>query len=271
MNQPPKLPSGGLRTTARAFFVSDRLNTPGLERGDVLSTTPLAFRVNESGFAILFRYGVVVLIGLNALEEDEFLRNLQPRMTGKFARRDEETAVIELSSEQEDQISPGGPIGLQTLSPERLLLIGEALAKSVVLARHEREVASVFDVTEPFARELAERGQIRGGRRSILKNIGKALLVRHRVSGPVEVEEKPDVLWDKPHLERLYARLEDEYELKERAESLNRKLAVIAETAQVLTDIIDTRRSLRLELIIVLLILFEVIITIYQIAISRHW
>jgi uncharacterized Rmd1/YagE family protein len=45
---------------------------------------------------------------------------------------------------------------------------------------------------------------------------------------------------------------------------------VIAETAQVLTDIIDTRRSLRLEMIIVLLILFEVIMTIYQLAIGRH-
>jgi uncharacterized Rmd1/YagE family protein len=78
------------------------------------------------------------------------------------------------------------------------------------------------------------------------------------------------VLWDKPHLERLYARLEDEYELKERAESLNRKLGVIAETAQVLTDIIDTRRSLRLEVIIVLLILFEVLMTIYQLASGRH-
>ena len=144
------------------------------------------------------------------------------------------------------------------------------LAKSVVLARHEREVATVFDATEPLARELAQSGRISGGRGSILKHIGNALSVRHRVTGPVEVSEKPDILWDKPHLERLYARLEDEYELRERAESLNRKLAVIAETAQVLTDIIDTRRSLRLEVIIVLLILFEVIITIYQLAVGRH-
>jgi len=45
---------------------------------------------------------------------------------------------------------------------------------------------------------------------------------------------------------------------------------VIAESAQVLTDIIDTRRSLRLEVIIVLLILFEVIMTIYQLAIGWH-
>ena len=270
MNQASKSPLGGTRTTARAFFVSDRLNTSGLERGDVLATTPLAFRVNENGVAVLFRYGVVVLIGLNALEEEEFLRGLDHRMTGKFARRDEEIAIIELAPEKEDQIPPGGPICLQSLSPDRLILICEALAKSVVLARHEREVASVFDTTEPVARELAQSGRMRGSRRSILKNIGGALLVRHRVSGPVEVEEKPDVLWDKPHLERLYARLEDEYELKERAESLNGKLAVIAESAQVLTDIIDTRRSLRLEVIIVLLILFEVIMTIYQLAMGRH-
>ena len=269
MNQASKSPLGGTRTTVRAFSVSDRLNTSGLERGDVLATTPLTFRVHDEGVAVLFRYGVVVLIGLNALEEDEFLRSLQSRMTGAPVRREEETATIELASEREDQIPPGGPIYLQSLSPERLILVGEALAKSVVLARHEREVAAVFDMTEPFARELARTGRMHTGRSAILKHIGNALSVRHRVSGPVEVSEKPDILWDKPHLERLYARLEDEYELSERAESLNRKLAVIAETAQVLTDIIDTRRSLRLELIIVLLILSEVIITVYQLAMGR--
>ena len=36
MDQASKSPLGGTRTTARAFFVSDRLNTSGLERGDVL-------------------------------------------------------------------------------------------------------------------------------------------------------------------------------------------------------------------------------------------
>jgi uncharacterized Rmd1/YagE family protein len=94
--------------------------------------------------------------------------------------------------------------------------------------------------------------------------VGHALLVRQRMSGRVAVEEKPDVLWDRPDLERLYARLEDEYELKERAAALHRKLEVLGDTAQALTDIIDTERSLRLELIIVLLIVFEIVITFYQ-------
>jgi uncharacterized Rmd1/YagE family protein len=94
-------------------------------------------------------------------------------------------------------------------------------------------------------------------------------LVQHRVSGRVAVAEKPDVVWDRPDLERLYARLQDEYELQERADALARKLAVISDMAEVLTDIIDTKRSLRLELIIVLLILFEIAITAYELLTRR--
>ena len=125
-------------------------------------------------------------------------------------------------------------------------------------------VAAVFDLVEPFARQLAEKGRADAGRRAILKHIGNALLVQHRVSGRVAVAEKPDVVWDRQDLERLYARLQDEYELKERAEALSRKLAVIAETAEVLTDIIDTKRSLRLEIAIVVLIAIELVIAAYQ-------
>jgi uncharacterized Rmd1/YagE family protein len=77
------------------------------------------------------------------------------------------------------------------------------------------------------------------------------------------------VLWDRPDLERLYARLEDEYELSERAETLNRKLSVIADTATTLSDIIDTKRSLRLELIVIYLIAFEILVTFYEIY-TRH-
>ncbi len=88
------------------------------------------------------------------------------------------------------------------------------------------------------------------------------LLVQHRVSGRVAVEEKPEVLWDQPGLERLYARIEDEYELRERTTALHRKLAVIGETTTALTDLIHTNRSLRLEIVVVLLIALEIVINV---------
>ena len=258
----------GTRVTAHALHVGDRINTIGFE-GEALSAVPLAIRVGKTGIAVLFRYGVAVLIGLSPEEEIGFLERLKPRIGGKLAHLEEETAIVALVSEAEDQVQAGGPIQLRDMLPERLLVIADVLAKSVVLAHDEREVEKVFEIIEPFAKELADYGRTRRDRKGVLQLIGNALLVQQRVSGRVAIGEKPDALWDRPDLERLYARLEDEYELKERVDALNRKLAVVSETANTLADIIDTRRSLRLEIIIVLLIAFEIVITFYQIYAGR--
>jgi uncharacterized Rmd1/YagE family protein len=256
------------RFTAHALYVGDRINTMGFE-SEALSAVPLAIRLNQTGIAVLFRYGVAVLIGVSPHDEAGFLERLKPRIGGMFARFEEEMAVVTVGGGAEDQVPAGGPIQLRNMVPERLLVIADVLAKSVVLAHDEREVAKVFEIIEPFARELADHGRTRRNRRAVLQLIGNALLVQHRVSGRVAVGEKPDALWDRPDLERLYARLEDEYELRERVDTLNRKLAVVAETADTLADIIDTRRSLRLELIVVVLIAFEIIVTFYQIYAAR--
>jgi uncharacterized Rmd1/YagE family protein len=256
-------PTPSRRVTARTLHLGERLDTAGLERSDLISTTPLAFPVHD-GYAVLFRYGVVVLIGLTPLQEDEILRGIRPRIAGAFATLEEETTTLEIAAEREDQIAPGGPITVRDLSAPRLLVVADALAKNVALVRDEREASKVFEVIEPFAAELARTGRPAFNRRKMLRTIGQALLVHHRMSGRVEVEEKPDILWDHPQLERLHARLADEYELKDRAIALARKLRVIDETTRALTDIIDTERSTRLEATIVLLIVVEVVITIYD-------
>jgi uncharacterized Rmd1/YagE family protein len=253
------------QVTLRALLLGERIDLAGLERSDVISTIPLAFRVGQNGYAVLFRYGAVVLIGLSPVEEDELIRALQPRVTGAFARPEDESALIEIAPDGEDQIAPGGPVSLRDLSPPRLLVLADVLGKNVALGRDEREVAKVIEVVEPFAATLARTGRSPSNRREILKKIGNALLVHHRMSGRVEVQEKPDILWDHPELDRLHARLVDEYELKERAAGLARKLSVIDETTRALTDIIDTERSVRLEVTIVALIVVEVLVAVYEI------
>ena len=106
----------------------------------------------------------------------------------------------------------------------------------------------------------------------MLELIGQALLVQHRVSGRIAVQEKPDILWDRPDLERLYARLNDEYELDERAQTLKNKLDVVVETGRALTDVIEADRTTRLESIVILLISVEIVLSLFQIVIfgGRH-
>ncbi len=261
----PPVALPGERITARAVLVGDRIDAAGLERGDMIAAVPLAMRLSPNKFIAVYRFGVVVLAGLSQAEEASFFERIAGRISGKPDGRHDETAMLEIRSDYEDKVPPGGPVEIPDLSTARFLVVADALAKSVSLARDETKLSGVFDIIEPFAAQLARTGRAPWNRRSMLKLIGQALLAQHRISGRVAVEEKPDILWDHPGLERLYTRLEDEYELIERAKAVTQKLSVIVETGQTLTDILDVDRATRLEAVIVVLILAETLVALVQI------
>ncbi len=83
--------------------------------------------------------------------------------------------------------------------------------------------------------------------------------------GRVQPSEKPDVLWDRPDLEVLHLRVADEFEIRDRNIVLERKLDLIARTAELLLDLLQNRRALRVEWYVVALIIFEILLTLFQI------
>jgi uncharacterized Rmd1/YagE family protein len=255
---------------ARAVLLGERLGRAPADADGVVTPAPLSFKIGEGGLVVLFRYGAAVMFGLDHAAEAGTLRTLAERVIIPEETPEEETAQIAIRPDEEEMITPSGVIQLRASTPDHLLVVADAMAKSIALARDERHVAAVFDAIEPFAAGLAERGRSPGGRGAILKMIGRALLVQHHASGRVAVREKPDILWDRPDLERLYGRLEDEYELAERAETLDRKLAFISTAASALVELKDADRSLRLELAIVVLILAELAVAFVQLFIFRR-
>jgi uncharacterized Rmd1/YagE family protein len=75
------------RKRIRALLLSDRIDTSNLEHDGVVSTAPLTFKYGNGGFVTLFRYGVAVLMGLTAAEEEQILRSLRLRLVRPVARR----------------------------------------------------------------------------------------------------------------------------------------------------------------------------------------
>src|SRR4051812_47347919 len=75
----------------RAVMLGERINASGLELGALVSSTPAAFRVH-AGLVVVFRYGVVVLIGLLPSEEKVLIDGLKSRVTGEFSPYEEEIA-----------------------------------------------------------------------------------------------------------------------------------------------------------------------------------
>jgi uncharacterized Rmd1/YagE family protein len=222
----------------------------------VISTAPFGYRKND-GYVVAFRYGAVVMIGLGDADENSVLDELKPE---KVNPPEEERFSIEIRPDQDEGLATNGGLQLKELTAAHVLVLADVLAKSVALASYEREIASVFDTIEPAATALAVSGRIPRDRKALLQLIGSALLAQHRVSGRIAFAEKPEILWEHPELERFYARLEDEFEIVERGTLLNGKMTVLASVAETFTDMMDTARSARLELLIVLLIVAEIVI-----------
>jgi uncharacterized Rmd1/YagE family protein len=246
----------------RACFLGERLNLRGLLEPTV-TLGPLTLPVGEAGLAVLFRYGAVVMFNLAETEQKNFFKELRERIENPLRNMETEDAQLYVVGKQPEGVTPEG-IGVADLTQARLQIVATALARSVALAYYENAMAGAFDMIEPLARRLENpRG---GGRRlrELLRHIGGTLLVLHKMTGRVGIQDKPDLLWDHPEVERLYLHLENEYELRERNTVLERKLALINQTAETAVNLMQNRSMLRVEWYIVILIVFEVLLSTYQ-------
>ena len=259
-------PASPTPLTARAHQIGERIDIKGLERADSFSKNPLAFRTPAGGTVVLFKTGTAVFISMTPIEEEETIRGLEARIGEPLAERETETVQITAGGE-DDGVSTAGVIHLKNADPHRLLLVAEALAGSVSMAVDERSVGGAFDRVGKVARSLKNRTLPGGDRGEILEQLGEALSIQSRLAGRIGMDDKPDTLWDHPELERLWAKLIDEYDLKSRANAISQKLDVIRDSADTLGDLLTTRTSHRLELYIIALIALEIMISVA----GRFW
>lgn len=251
---------------ARALQLGERIDLKGLERDDVFSTSPLAFRTSEGGTVVLFKSGTAVFLGLTPVAEDALIASLGGRIAEPLpeGERESETARLVVKADADDLSGPAGTLYLRGIDQNRILLVAEAMAVSVALAYDERRIGRAFDRIGPLTERLKQGRLPDQPQRELLSQIGDALSIQERLASRVDLDEKPDVLWDHPELERLWTRLVDEYDLTVRSRAIARKLEVIQETSATLTDLISTRTSHRLEWYIIILILFEVVLGLYD-------
>jgi uncharacterized Rmd1/YagE family protein len=255
----------GSRFEVRAVHVGERIDVKGLEPR-LSAQLPVMIAVG-AGCAALLRAGAVVLFGVDPVEQEKLIADLGERVQQRSRKTETERATVRVG--EQDAIEPDG-IVMREVTLERLQVIAVILGKSVILARQELDLADAFNAIEPLAlRMKSQPARIPWSQDDLVRQIGGAMFVEQQLVGSAEVLEKPDLLWDNPELDRLYARLEDEYELRERHAALERKLAVVARAAQTMLDLHQARRSLKVEYYIIGLIAIEVVLAVIQMALHR--
>jgi required for meiotic nuclear division protein 1 len=261
-------PAAAESLPVRALLLGERIDTR-LERNGSLGTAPLTLNLAGGGIAVLFRYGAVVLFGAKSAAMDDFVKGLASSVVGAFPVPERDDARLLIRPDSDHHVDTAGNILLRDRSIERLQLVADILAKSLVLAHYETRINDLFDRIEPLAVTLREKGRAGAAGKELLRHIGDVLLIQQKMVGRVGTSETPELLWEYPALDRFYQRLADEYELRDRDRALDRKLDIVSNTIETLLGLVQTRSSMRVEWYIVALIVAEVLLSLYPLLLRR--
>jgi uncharacterized Rmd1/YagE family protein len=253
----------------RALLLGERLDLRAFGREAPRDPAPAVLDIPGGGQAVLFRYGAAVLFGAAPEAADQFAVSLAAQTSGAFAAAERDEARVAVDPRAEQPIDAAGTIQLREWTTERLQLVADILAKSLVLAHYETRIADIFDRIEPLAATLREKGRAGATGKVLLRHIGDVLLMQQQMIGRVETAETPELLWEHPELERFYMRLADEYELRERDRALDRKLDIVSRTVETLLGLVQTRSSMRVEWYIVILIVAELVLSLWPLLLRR--
>jgi uncharacterized Rmd1/YagE family protein len=223
----------------------------------------LHFRT-AGGDVFIYPFGAVVFrdVPAEAREAElERLRRARPGLT--------KTTVLEEITVRED---PGrepdvadGTLTLDRLSPDRASVVALTVAQSAAMEYYERIVEEMFARTDRLVERLEQRGTVPLRTRPMHQFIGAAVGTRNEVLSVLHLLDKPDEAWEDPGMNRIYDELRAEFDLVDRYQALELKLRSVQEGLELVLDVARDRRLVLLETAIVLLIIFEITLTLLRV------
>ncbi len=146
--------------------------------------------------------------------------------------------------------------------PLIMLAISFALSQSIKLVNYEESVDKTIKQMSHIPLDLAKRGKIPLSRKEISQNMGNLFIVRNSINLNIDFLGSSEFFWDNPQFEPFYVKAATYLEIHKRVEILNKRLDVINELFNMLTNELHHQYSSKLELIIILLIAIEIIMAI---------
>jgi uncharacterized Rmd1/YagE family protein len=145
-------------------------------------------------------------------------------------------------------------------------LVAVILAKSTAMERIEDEISRLFDDVEQFITQL-KRGTLSISDERLARLSGRILSYRYSSISYIMILEKPDIVWRSQEAQELYSDLERLFELPDRYEKISHKTQTLLDMTQVFADLYHAKRGTRLEVAVILLIAFEIILSLVE----RFW
>ena len=132
-------------------------------------------------------------------------------------------------------------------------------SQSVALDQYSEITQQLLEETNEHTQYLEKKGKLNISGIKLKKFIGKVLNIKNQISENLYIFDEPESTWENEQLNRLNLELKQTFDLKIRYRNIHEQLGIIKENLELFKDIWDHRESSRLEWVIIILILVEVL------------
>ena len=218
---------------------------------------PLVVRLLKDQYAVITKFGALTFWNLPQRLRSQFIKEIQPYIKSKRSSYlyDEDTKVLIGGNTEKVTFEK---IYSESLGVEKIKIISHVLSQSVALERYEDDIGKSLAELESIVENLKLRGKAFLSEKELLKQIGRVLSVKQTVISHLSIFDKPDEIWESPELERLYNRLDAEYDLRARFDVLDKKANYLSDISKMMMEFLAEKRNAFLETVIIVLIVFEI-------------
>ncbi|PCE62994.1 RMD1 family protein [Sediminicola luteus] len=219
----------------------------------------LFLKCGIESYLYIFRYGTICTYNIDIGDTEEIKRSIYRFCDSPKFADGPLLETINVQTGSETMRTDFNSVYLVRHDEGKIRLIMMNTAQSVALDYFAGITERLLEDTRGHTSILESKGKLDIGGRTLKKYIGKVLNVKNRISENLYIFDSPGITWEDEALNRLNDLLKDKFDLKDRYLTINRQLDIVKENLDLFKDIMFHRDSSRLEWVIILLILFEVI------------
>ncbi|MDO7170842.1 RMD1 family protein [Mariniflexile sp. AS56] len=217
----------------------------------------LFYKVSDKSFVYVFQYGIVSFFNASDDEIARVFEEIKPFCTNYFAKKLSEIVAVQVKN---DTLKVGfDSVILPSLDAEMIRLVMLNTSQSVALSRYAEITEDLLIETNKHTSFLEKKGKLDISGNNLKRFIGKVLNIKNRISENLYIFDSPPITWENEQLNKLNLELKITFDLTDRYRLIHDRIEIIKDNLELFRDIMDHKESSKLEWIIIILIVIEVV------------
>lgn len=238
---------------------------PLILKGEILQSI-LKKSVSDAEQVLVFSFGSIVFINISNKGDIDifftYVRSFEPEIDLTNIDRYTDDYSLHINNDVEIELTDEYVVvpEFEDYYPE---IISTILAKSVALEKTEEQLEKINDRLETMIDRL-EKGRLRIGNKELARTMAKIIRHEYNTISYIMILDKPDITWQISNANDFYENMLEFFELSDRHKILKDKTEILYNIMGGFSNISHSIRGLFVEWIIVILILFEIVLTLIE-------